>query len=185
MTQQAVKVLFKYELGTRPAANVLYFTYDDGDITTNEVFATQITNNWADEMVADATAGACVFTGTTMTDVLETFQVETAENKAGTGTGQMAGPAATYLLRYSLVGTTQKGRSYLPGVGEDTIDAYGTVSSGTSNYIDDGYDTFISKMVANVPSFTHVVKTKGDVFRVVASSNCDSKIATQRRRLRK
>lgn len=186
MAIEAVKALVTYRMGSRNAANVLWFRIDDVDYTTQQQLADDFTTEWNLNMHQDATAASCIFTGVRLTDANSTWTVESTANLPGSATGEMAGPAAAFLLRYTLVGTTRKGRSYLPGVPEQAMDSLGVVAGTTLTYLNAQANLFWTDMATLYPSISHVVRSDGviPVYREVLSRQVDGLIATQRRRLR-
>lgn len=184
MGDTKLRVLHKYDIGGRAGANVLHYDIDIADVASPAALATTLASEWADEMVEDATASAVTYTGCIVTDEAKTFMSESVLSKAGTATGEMAGPAAAFLVRYSLAGTTTTGRSYLPGVPENAIDSYGNLTGGTISYIEAQYEIMRAKLEVTYPSIEQVVKLKSGSYAQIIDRNVDSKMATQRRRLR-
>ena len=176
--------LHTFRLGNSDAAIVNWYDIVDTEIVSPQLTADEISGNYLAEMHQDATSVHCVYTGCTLTDENKTFKVVSPRNDAGVATGGMTPPNCAYLLRHNLIGTTNSGRNYLPGVPEAAVGDFGEVTAGTLAYINTQWAAYIGKLVAAYPSFQLNVKTKGNVFKGVQASNCDSLLATQRRRLR-
>lgn len=179
-----VKCLFTYTMGDRNAANVINIAVDDTEMTDPQGLSDELSLYWGTLVHEDATAASCIYTGVQIVDHAKTWMAATSASAPGTASGAMAGPAACYLLKKTLFGTTKSGRSYLPGVPEAVMNDLGVITGGTITYILAQQAAFWAAMEALYPSLVEIVPTKTNPGATVIGRSVDGKIATQRRRLR-
>lgn len=111
------------------------------------------------------------------------------------GVAQPAVPQNTaYLLRKTsaMSGRSGKGRMYLPGVTEGSVDATGTLLAITVSAINDLCETYLNLIASDVETpapmyILHDPTTTGFLYSPtpVTGLSCDGRVATQRRRLRR
>lgn len=125
-----------------------------------------------------------------------------ALSSAGTASGTAMAPSVAYLIRKNTAigGRQGAGRIYQPGVAEGSVDAAGIVSGAVRTPLQAGWDAFLAALnSAGAPMFllhsfgAYTVLRDKDPFIVVVAARAptavtsltvDSKVATQRRRLR-
>lgn len=100
-------------------------------------------------------------------------------------TGNPAPPNCAYLARKLTgePGRTQRGRSYLPGVGETAIDDAGVLTLGTLTALQGALEDFVSD--ANTAGWTPVLlHSQPGLAPTPFAYSIDTRIATQRKRMR-
>lgn len=108
---------------------------------------------------------------------------------SGGGSGTMCPPNTAILVTNATIGTrTQRsGRMYLPGADEDQIDAVGTLTGGYVSDLQDAIDAFWAALTD--ADIIPVVSAKASptTYEAVTITGMavQTKVATQRRRLRK
>lgn len=183
--------LLKWNVQGRPAANVLYFDLNEdipGLPANSFGVATKLEAAWVANIVPLASAAA-VYQGVIVTEETKGSKYETTANISGGGSGGALPPNTTYLIRKSLSGTSKSGRLYFPGVAESQVDDGGNVASGIITAFNSAWATFYD---AVKDGGTNVLAVKGFVgggptpnYYPITEFNCDGKVASQRRRLRK
>lgn len=119
-----------------------------------------------------------------------------AKNLSGQGSGAQLPPNCGYLIHKRLESSsrgTRSGRMFLVGIGEGAVDNNGDIDSGVVTAISEAMEDFKDAVngeyfsPANYTSNMAVVHqpSVGDTsFTEIESMVCDSRVATQRRRLR-
>lgn len=107
---------------------------------------------------------------------------------SGAGSDVANPPNVCYLINWTAPGgrNTRNGRSYIPGVTDAAVDAFGVVDD---DYIDDlvtALDTFTDALQVGELALGVVHRTDADSgeIRTITAWAPDAKVATQRRRLR-
>ena len=113
----------------------------------------------------------------------------TSNPLAGTASGSTSGPGISYLIRKNtgFGGRTGRGRLYLPGVTETAHLEGGMIPAATVTSVNTAFESFRSALVTLglVPTLLHAAGSPVTLPRPITSFTCDSKTATQRRRLRR
>jgi hypothetical protein len=95
---------------------------------------------------------------------------------------------SAYLIRKrtAVAGKQGRGRMYLPGVEESAVDALGNLTAQRITDLNVSGTNYLQRLVDNakVGSAALLHSLVGDVPDDITTLQCDSKIATQRRRLR-
>lgn len=178
--------------GDRPWTNVFHFQLAGG---TPPPIAE------AAQIVADAW-GTTVFDYTSVTTKLQTASFVDLRSLAGdSGTislsppyeggnsASAAPPNVAVLIRWTTNGgrATRNGRTYVPGIGEGSVDVNGILGETQVSEFTEQAGEFIDACEGAelILSVLHLVSpTEGDM-RTVLSGSCDPRVATQRRRLRR
>ena len=109
-------------------------------------------------------------------------------NEPGTAAAQMV-PNTSYLIHKntSLGGHAGRGRCYVPGVPEEDINLDGVLESGRAAGITSCFGSILASMTGTgvVPVVLHAEDSPLSVPTAITSFSCDTKVATQRRRLRR
>lgn len=110
---------------------------------------------------------------------------EWVENIAGTGNAATAPPNVALLVRKKtlLGGRTGRGRFYLPGVPEESIQVSGVLDSSTVAAFQSRVDAFLTALDTYGAPMQLLHSASSDATPVI-SLVVDGRVATQRRRLR-
>lgn len=110
---------------------------------------------------------------------------EYAENIAGTGNSATAPPNVAMLVRKKtlLGGRTGRGRFYLPGVPEESVQPSGVIDSSTVSAFQLRMTNFLAALETYGAPMVLLHNASSDP-TVVTNLVVDTKVATQRRRLR-
>lgn len=108
-----------------------------------------------------------------------------ASNKPGEITGDAFPPQVAFLVRKQFGGRSRGGRWFLPGVGETAAGNDGTLSASTIAAMNVELNSWLTGMVAAdmVPLYVQSPAAGGGSWPYLSLS-VDSKVSTQRRRLR-
>lgn len=108
---------------------------------------------------------------------------------AGTGATAGMAPNSTFLVHKATLfgGRAGRGRMFLPGVAESSVDQAGAIDSGTVTALQGGIDQLIVELNAAgmIPVLLHGVGSPLTVPSTITTMTVDSTVATQRRRLRR
>jgi len=109
---------------------------------------------------------------------------------SGGGGDNGAPPNVTYLLRLEISGgrASRNGRMYLPGVNEAEVNGFGVIDSEQVDGLNIATGNFFTDITAGDNGYLGVLgktSTGSYLMRSVIDVNVDTKVATQRRRLRK
>ena len=106
----------------------------------------------------------------------------------GGDTGAPAPMQVAYLVRWNATGgrAQRNGRSYLPGVNEQAVGDAGVVDTDKLNALTEAANDFIIALQTGDLSLSVISRVDGDTYspRAIGSGVCDTRVATQRRRLR-
>lgn len=110
---------------------------------------------------------------------------EVVRSEAGSGIDAGAPPNVSYLVRKrtALGGRTNRGRFYWPGVAETTVDPNGTIQPGTLTAQQARLEAYLSGL-ATAESPMYLLHNASSDPTEVIQLQIDTKVATQRRRLR-
>lgn len=113
-----------------------------------------------------------------------------ATSGPGTGTNQSLGPAMSYLVQKNtnFGGRSGRGRFYIPGVPEQNADEGGELTSGVLGGLQIAMDAFYAALLAaDLPPVLLHAEPDAPITTPlpITSFTVSSKIATQRRRLRR
>lgn len=175
-------VLVGYSYGGRRAANTFIVQTDDASPIDLEEAATQISAGWIASVMTQI-CDSVTFDLVRVRDLDASGLVESNPNVNGAVDVAGATPNVAYLVKHTLAGTTRRGRWFLPGVVEAAVDEYGVL---TQEYVDgiteacQDFQTFIGAATQGLM----LMKPANSGYAEVTSMTCDSKVSTQRRRLR-
>lgn len=114
---------------------------------------------------------------------------EVASSAEGIDSSEAAPPGASLLVRKrtSFGGRTGRGRFYLPGLSEDEIDSAGTIGGTTVSDFQSAIDTWAAALVTAEmsPVVLHGPDSPVTIPHTIVGFEVDTKLATQRRRLRR
>lgn len=116
--------------------------------------------------------------------------VEIPVNSGGTGTGEAVPPNVAVLVRKQTEygGRAGSGRMYFPGLLEANVSGGGNVSSGTITSLQNAFNAFAISLDANLVPLVLLHGPNSPIGdsapTPITGLNVDSKVATQRRRLR-
>lgn len=123
--------------------------------------------------------------------------VDGADTGTGSGASQQDPPQVCYLINWAIAGSYRGGhpRTYLPGVPFDTVNEDGTLVTANRTQLTTAATNFLSDVNALAPGgftavqlgtfrfFRHHIAVDPPVFEPFLSGTCNTKVATQRRRL--
>jgi hypothetical protein len=108
---------------------------------------------------------------------------------AGTAAATSAGPNTSYLVRKNtgFGGRTGRGRLYLPGVTDTAYLEGGAILAATVTAVTNAFEALRTSLISVgiVPTLLHAPGSPVTLPRPITSFSCDSRAATQRRRLRR
>lgn len=107
----------------------------------------------------------------------------------GTATGNGASPQVAALIRWSAVGgrAQRSGRTYLPGIDEGSISSDGNLTTGLRDAITADAAQFMTELTAGDLGLCLVSRVGGattGTVRTITGGQCQTVVATQRRRVR-
>jgi hypothetical protein len=180
--------------GTQPAGTFanIFHAIDLGSLSSAEDVAQAVLDTFCADMMTHVTA-QWVVTGADFVD-LSTLSGDsgsitpTGGPKAGEAGGFGAPPNVAYLIKWNATGgrSQRSGRTYLGGVDEDQVQTNGDLTSGLQTNIQDDVDAWQVSLTSAGAALVINSKTgEGDYEpRTITGGLAQSRVATQRRRLR-
>nr|CRY97771.1 hypothetical protein [uncultured prokaryote] len=183
------QVVISYAMGGRTAANVLDAVQVEagefaemGDL---DAIASVVWGNW-NSFIMEPLCESTAMTGVRVSAIDGSGVGERTGLAPGENSNSPMPPNVAYLIKKKFEGRSRGGRMYLPGVPEAGADGFGNVTSGTiADYNERllNMDTF-TKSEAGLVFGLFANFQENEQFHAVTKWSCDSKVATQRRRLR-
>lgn len=202
-TPNMVRVSVEYVISGLPAANVLHMQHALGALDQAEVdaMALEVATAWQAEVMPLITNNVTL-AQVIVTDVSSQTGPQGEAVAGGVG-GSASAPlppniATCVSIRTALRSRSGRGRSYIPGVGEDKVDGAGTITQAYRDAlivafedVDAALAAGASGLLMGVLSLYSGVDEEGNpipraagLFSRATTYTCDATIDTQRRRLR-
>lgn len=114
---------------------------------------------------------------------------DASSSTAGTGSNSAASPQVTFLVHKATLfgGHAGRGRMFIPGLQESSVNGDGTLDSGTVTALQGGVDDLLTDLgtALLIPVLLHGAGSPLSTPSTITSFTVDSVVATQRRRLRR